>query len=126
MSSSKPSDERAAPPLSNPQPPQPTSADLAGSVPSAAPAEARSESEAPGTVRIAADFGFETVVDGTRYTEAQARRGISLPPGSHTAQLTCLNCPEGVRQLLEVGFVVTSGQVTRRPVRFGQETNEED
>ena len=74
----------------------------------------------PGTVRIAADYGFEAVIAGTRYTEAQARRGISLPPGDHTARLSCLSCPSGVRDALEMSFTVESGQVARRPVRFDE------
>ena len=81
------------------------------------PTEA-AQSDPPGTVRIAADYGFEAVVGGARYTEAQARRGIRLPSGNHTVRLTCLSCPEGVRDVLELPIKVESGQVARRPVRF--------
>ena len=74
----------------------------------------------PGRVRIGADYAFDVVIAGKRYTEADARRGISLPPGNHAAQLTCLACPAGTRDALEVTFVVESGQTALKPVQFGE------
>ena len=68
--------------------------------------------------RVPPDYGFEVVIEGKRYTAAEARRGIELPPGRHEGRLTCLDCPEGVVPNLTVSFDVVSGEVGKRPVRF--------
>ncbi len=72
----------------------------------------------PGRLRLSADPPFEVSVKNTRYTARDARRGISLPPGSYDAKIVCLQCPEGVATSMTVSVELTSGETTTRVVTF--------
>ncbi len=72
----------------------------------------------PGRLRLSADHPFEVSVKNTRYTARDARRGISLPPGSYEAKIVCLQCPEGLATSMTVSVELSSGETTTRVVTF--------
>ncbi len=73
---------------------------------------------APGLVRLAADHPFSVTVGGKTYTQLEARRGITLPPGEYDARFSCLACPEGVEPTKEIHLMVTAGEEAVRKVKF--------
>jgi len=78
------------------------------SKPAAAVAPPEPVVAAPGTVRLAADRDFSVSLAGKGYTQLEARKGISLPPGTYTASFTCLSCPDGVSPTASLRVTVES------------------
>jgi eukaryotic-like serine/threonine-protein kinase len=108
-------------PTATPEPTTPAATPEPTPTPTPEPTPEPVASAEPGTVRLGADHPFEVTVGGKVYSKLQARQGIELPAGAHSARFSCLQCPEGTRPELTVSIDVKAGETTTKVVEFPAE-----